>query len=180
MEWNVYYDDSTRKKIIKWNIFNHTKFRKDVGELLNQDLSKHDFANNLDRDLMYYFWHKCEYETSISSWIGTSESEKIDIYDQVKMNWDKFVDYVWSQNTKENNKMKLGKLEEYRGYTGTIEYSGDDNVYFGHIKNIKGLVTYESETKEGLEKEFKNAVDDYIDYILPYENTNRKEMSKWE
>ena len=47
MEWNVYYDDSTRKKIIKWNIFDHTKFRKDVEELLNQDLSKQDFVNNL-------------------------------------------------------------------------------------------------------------------------------------
>lgn len=101
MEWNVYYDDSTRKKIIKWNIFDHTKFRKDVEELLNQDLSKQDFANNLDRDLMYYFGSKCEYVTSISSWIGISESEKIDIYDQVKMNWDKFVDYVWSQKHKD-------------------------------------------------------------------------------
>lgn len=76
--------------------------------------------------------------------------------------------------------MKLGKLEEYRGYTGTVEYSGDDNVYFGQILNIKDVITYESETKEGLKKKFKKLVDNYIDYILLYENTNRKEMSKWE
>lgn len=76
--------------------------------------------------------------------------------------------------------MKLGKLEEYRGYTGTIEYSGDDNVYFGQISNIEDVITYESETKQGLVREFQKLVDYYIDYILPYENTNRKEMSKWE
>ena len=37
--------------------------------------------------------------------------------------------------------MKIGKLEEYRGYTGTIEYSGDDNVYFGQISNTKDVIT---------------------------------------
>lgn len=100
MEWNVYYDDSNRKKIIKWNIFDHTRFHADVEELLNQDLSKEDLAKKLDMNLMYYFWSKCEYETCISSWIGISESEKIDVYDQVKLNWDKFVDYVWNQKHK--------------------------------------------------------------------------------
>lgn len=76
--------------------------------------------------------------------------------------------------------MKLGVFEGYKGYIGTIEYSGDDEVYFGYIQNCRGLVSYESNTKEGLEKEFKNSVDHYIQYILPYENASRKKYNEWE
>lgn len=31
--------------------------------------------------------------------------EKIDIYDQVRLNWDVFVDYVWNQRRKKNEKV---------------------------------------------------------------------------
>lgn len=46
---------------------------------------------------MYYFWSKCEWEIIISGWPPRDDfnDAKIDVYDQVKLNWDKFVDYTW-------------------------------------------------------------------------------------
>jgi len=52
---------------------------------------------------------------------------------------------------------------EYKGYTGNRNYSDVGKVYFGTIQNITDLVSYESDTEEGLEQSFQEAVDDYID-----------------
>ena len=44
---------------------------------------------------MYYMWSKSEYELILHPWSGDANDVKIDIYDQVTMNWGSFVDYVW-------------------------------------------------------------------------------------
>jgi hypothetical protein len=55
---------------------------------------------------MYYFWSKAEWEIIISSWPNRDNDElKIDVFDQVMLNWEAFVDYCWS------NKKKILKLE---------------------------------------------------------------------
>ena len=46
---------------------------------------------------MYYFWSKCEYEIIVTcnpEW-DRFKKEKIDVYDQLQLNWNKFVDYIW-------------------------------------------------------------------------------------
>ena len=96
MEWYVYYHDFNAGKIIKWNIFKHGTFRKETYDLLKSDLIKEDFVEQLKRSLMYYFWSKSEYEVLILPWVGRADDIKIDIYDQVMMNFDIFADYVWS------------------------------------------------------------------------------------
>lgn len=100
MEWNVYYHDSNAKKIIQWNIFKHGSFRKEVYDLLKSDLNKEDFIERLRKSLMYYFWSKSEYQVLILPWVGEADDIKIDIYDQVMMNWDKFSEYVWLNKEK--------------------------------------------------------------------------------
>lgn len=96
MEWNVYYHNSNAKKIIQWNIFKHGSFRKEVYDLLKSDLNKENFIEQLRKSLMYYFWSKSEYQVLILPLVGQADDIKIDIYDQVIMNWDKFSEYVWS------------------------------------------------------------------------------------
>lgn len=51
---------------------------------------------------------------------------------------------------------------EYKGYIGTIDVSVEDRVFYGTIHGINDLVTFESVDFEGLEREFKSAVDDYL------------------
>ncbi len=52
---------------------------------------------------------------------------------------------------------------EYKGYLGTVEYSAADKCLHGKLAFIRDLVNYESNTVEGLETEFKSAVDDYLE-----------------
>lgn len=77
-------------------MFNHGSFKNEVDMILKEKLSKEVFAEKLRREAMYYFWSKCEYEIILSPWTGRADNIKMDIYDQIMMNWDKFVDYVWS------------------------------------------------------------------------------------
>lgn len=53
---------------------------------------------------------------------------------------------------------------EYKGYHTKIDFSPEDMVLYGKIEGINDLVTFESESAQEIEKEFHNAVDDYLDY----------------
>ena len=96
MEWYVYYHDSNKRKIIKWNVFNHGSFKKEVNKLLKEKISKEAFSEKLKREVMYYFWSKCEYEIILSPWTGKADDIKTDIYSQIVMNWNIFVNYIWN------------------------------------------------------------------------------------
>ncbi len=54
------------------------------------------------------------------------------------------------------------KYLEYKGYTGSIEYSKEDNLLFGRVLGIKGLISFEGQTGHELEDDFKEAVDVYL------------------
>lgn len=107
MKWNVYFHNYNKNEIEPYNIFNHSCFTYEVKQAIKKYKDKDTFAEKLKIKLAYYFWSKCEWEIIISPWIGKKEScnEKIDVYDQVMLNWDIFVDYVW------NNKKELLKNE---------------------------------------------------------------------
>lgn len=97
MEWNVFYYNINSRKITTYNIFKHGGFSKMVEKHFAYSETKEEFSEELKRSLMYFFWSKSEYEVVISPWCGGNEKEaiKVDIYKQVLMNWDRFVDYVW-------------------------------------------------------------------------------------
>ena len=89
----------TQEKLFN-GIFKHGSFRKEVYDLLKSDLNKENFIEQLRKSLMYYFWSKSEYQVLILPWVGQADDIKIDIYDQVMMNWDKFSEYVWLNKEK--------------------------------------------------------------------------------
>jgi predicted HicB family RNase H-like nuclease len=51
---------------------------------------------------------------------------------------------------------------EYKGYTGTIEYSKEDGLLHGKVLGIRGLISYEGNTGKELEADFIAAIDSYI------------------
>ncbi|HMS69805.1 MAG: type II toxin-antitoxin system HicB family antitoxin [Saprospiraceae bacterium] len=51
---------------------------------------------------------------------------------------------------------------EYKGYTGTIEYSHEDQLFYGKVIGIKSLISYEGATGPELEADFKESIDDYL------------------
>ncbi len=52
----------------------------------------------------------------------------------------------------------------YKGIEGTCEVSVDDGVLFGKLILKGDLITYEAKTTAGLKREFRAAVDDYLDH----------------
>jgi predicted RNase H-like HicB family nuclease len=51
---------------------------------------------------------------------------------------------------------------EYKGYKGSCEFSEEDGLYFGSIQDIVGLYSYEGETENECEDDFKSIIDDHI------------------
>lgn len=57
----------------------------------------------------------------------------------------------------------MKNLLEYKGYSGTVEFSADDETFFGRIAGIKDVVTFEADSVVKLKKNFREAVEDYIE-----------------
>jgi predicted HicB family RNase H-like nuclease len=50
----------------------------------------------------------------------------------------------------------------YKAYAGTVVYDPDDKILWGKIIGIRDGVSYEATDVEGIERAFREAVDDYI------------------
>ena len=59
--------------------------------------------------------------------------------------------------------MTNANVMEYKGYTGTVEFSAEDNILFGKVIGINGLVSYKGESVAQLREDFEAAVDDYLE-----------------
>ena len=59
--------------------------------------SKEDLDEVLESDARYYFWSKCEYEMIIHGWPVRKNDQKVDVYQQLKLNWPIFLDFFWEQ-----------------------------------------------------------------------------------
>ena len=51
----------------------------------------------LESDARYCFWTKCEYEMIIHGWPEQKNDQKVDVYQQLKLNWSIFLDFFWEQ-----------------------------------------------------------------------------------
>lgn len=97
MEWYVYISDFNARKIKKYNIFNHYGFHNDCIEIAKRGITKEEFQEEIRRSLMYFYWSKCEWEIILSDFPSHKDfrEEKVSVYDQIMMDFDKFIDYVW-------------------------------------------------------------------------------------
>lgn len=66
---------------------------------------------------------------------------------------------------------------EYKGYHAEIIFDEEDNSYCGKLYGISDLVMFEGETKEEVEKDFHDAVDDYLEYCDEIEKEPKREVA---
>ena len=52
----------------------------------------------------------------------------------------------------------------YKGYSTVIEFDSESKVLYGKIEGIDDLVTFESDSAKEIEKEFHDAVDDWLKF----------------
>lgn len=102
MKWNVYHFDINAQKIETYNVFRHWMFSEYAKKAAKKLKTKEEFAEQLRRELTYYFWSKCEWELIIeitednriflNPWVGCREPEKvrIDVTDDTNFDWKSF------------------------------------------------------------------------------------------
>lgn len=57
----------------------------------------------------------------------------------------------------------MKNLMEYKGYYAKVNYSGEDEVFYGTIQGINDSISFEGESVEELQMALNEAVDDYLE-----------------
>ncbi|HMT06416.1 MAG TPA: type II toxin-antitoxin system HicB family antitoxin [Pyrinomonadaceae bacterium] len=57
----------------------------------------------------------------------------------------------------------MNELMEYKGFKAKVEFSADDEVFFGRLIGIDDIVTFEGTTVRELKKAMKDAVEFHIE-----------------
>lgn len=96
MEWYVYIYDINSRTMRKHNVLAGRE--ETIRRYKKESKSIEEFSKLLRSEMMAYYWSRCEWEILISNWCGgdRSEEKKIDVFDQLQLNWDVFVWYCWN------------------------------------------------------------------------------------
>lgn len=114
LKWNVYIGNFNKREIETYNIFEHWKFKEDCDKAWKKYKTDfHAFSKEVKSSLMYYFWGKCEWEVTIHHWPPNENfrDKKIDVFEQVMLNWDVFIVYVWNTYYLNSSRKKDIKLQ---------------------------------------------------------------------
>jgi predicted HicB family RNase H-like nuclease len=57
----------------------------------------------------------------------------------------------------------MSNMMKYKGYYGSVNFSAEDKVFYGKLEFINSAVLFEGTDIKSLEKDFKEAVTDYIE-----------------
>ncbi|MBQ2388948.1 MAG: hypothetical protein II305_02725 [Clostridia bacterium] len=118
LSWNVLFEDFNKREIVTYDIFKGGHYEKIAKELKKETNSKEEFVEEFRVKLMSQFWSRSEYEVVVTSWppyidkeeldrlnqedvkyranVRLTVGKKIDIFNQLEMNWNQFIDYVWN------------------------------------------------------------------------------------
>ena len=71
--------------------------------------------------------------------------------------------------------MSAQNVLEYKGYHTRVELDADDMILVGKIEGINDFVNFECENLDEVEKEFHQAVDDYLEFCAEMGKKPEKE-----
>ncbi len=57
----------------------------------------------------------------------------------------------------------MKNLIEYKGYVGSVEFSQEDELFYGKVQGIRALISYQGTDATELIEDFHAAVDDYLE-----------------
>lgn len=106
LRWYVLNHDFNANTIIQWNIFNSSRFLDCLEEAIKKYTTFESFKERLNKDLMYCYWSKAEYEIIAGGLFAKKDDDfsKIDIYSQVKPNLDILANYIIDEVNKKKRK----------------------------------------------------------------------------
>jgi len=56
----------------------------------------------------------------------------------------------------------MKNILKYKGFIGSVNFAGEDRVFYGKIEGINDLVTFEGSSVDELEKAFKFVIEEHI------------------
>lgn len=99
VEWNVYCYNYNSRKVETHNVFNHWRFIEYSAKAIKKYKDdKKSLEEQIRRELMYYYWSKYEWEVIVAPFTSNpkeEEEKKLDVYEQVMLNWNIFFEYFW-------------------------------------------------------------------------------------
>lgn len=57
----------------------------------------------------------------------------------------------------------MSSVMKYKDYIGSVEFSEEDQIFYGKVLGIHSLISYEGESAKELIQDFHDAVDDYLE-----------------
>lgn len=96
-KWNVLLWDINHGCLESYDVVPYFVARLNEKPAEERPRTKKAFAEFLKSEAMYHFWSRCQYEIVVQGWPSGKGSEKIDVYDQLEMNWDSFVSQFWDK-----------------------------------------------------------------------------------
>ena len=57
----------------------------------------------------------------------------------------------------------MSSVMKYKDYIGSVEFSEEDQIFYGKVLGIHSLISYEGESAKELIQDFHEAVDDYLE-----------------
>ena len=57
----------------------------------------------------------------------------------------------------------MSNTMKYKDYSGSVEYSDEDGVFFGRIIGINDRITFDGDNVKSLRTNFEDAVDGYLE-----------------
>ncbi len=52
---------------------------------------------------------------------------------------------------------------KYKGYTGNVNFDAEDKVFHGRVLGVTDVIGFEGESVSEIEKDFHEAIDDYLE-----------------
>lgn len=68
----------------------------------------------------------------------------------------------------------MNDILQYKGYFASVQFSAEDEVFFGKLLGINDLVSFEGTTVKELKDAFKEAVEDYLETCKELEKDPEK------
>ena len=53
---------------------------------------------------------------------------------------------------------------QYKGYKGHAEFDDEAGLFHGEVLDLRDVITFQGTSVEELEKEFRDSVDDYLEF----------------
>lgn len=97
--WDINHDELEVYDVIPRFIYEFKRLKK---KNIPDTIEK--LSEWLNSEALHTFWSRCEYEILIYGWPPRKSNEKVDVYDQLQLNWEAFVNYFY-----ENVYLKLTK-----------------------------------------------------------------------